>query len=239
MPTHPARARKMLKDGRARVHKCTPFTIRLVDRVLAESTIQPVRLKVDPGSKTTGLCLVREETKADGTIVHHVLFHLDLHHRGAAIRKKLQQRAGYRRRRRSANLRYRQPRFANRTRPAGWLPPSLQSRVDNVLGWTERLRGLAPITAATVERVRFDMQALVNPEISGVEYQQGELLGYEVREYLLEKWGRACAYCGAEYVPLQVEHIVAKARGGSNRVTNLTLACEPCNQRKGAKSVEK
>ena len=30
-----------------------------------------------------------------------------------------------------------------------------------------------------------------NAEISGVEYQQGELQGYEVREYLLEKWGRA------------------------------------------------
>jgi 5-methylcytosine-specific restriction endonuclease McrA len=82
------------------------------------------------------------------------------------------------------------------------------------------------------------MQQTENPEISGAEYQQGQLQGYEVREYLLEKWGRKCAYCGAEYTPLQVEHIQPKARGGSNRISNLTLACQPCNQRKGAMPVE-
>src|SRR5260370_4014043 len=88
-----------------------------------------------------------------------------------------------------------------------------------------------------MELVRFDMQAMQNPEISGVEYQQGELFGYEVREYLLEKWGRKCAYCDAEGVPLQIEHILARARGGSNRVSNLTLGCEPCNIDKGARDV--
>jgi len=84
-----------------------------------------------------------------------------------------------------------------------------------------------------LEVVKFDTQALQNPEISGVAYQQGTLHGYEIREYLLQKWGRRCAYCGAEQVPLQIEHIIPKARGGSDRVSNLTLACEPCNQRKG------
>jgi len=71
------------------------------------------------------------------------------------------------------------------------------------------------------------------PEINGVEYQQGELFGYEVREYLLEKFGRKCVYCGTDNVPLQMEHIVPKARGGTNRVSNLVLACEPCNKKKG------
>jgi 5-methylcytosine-specific restriction endonuclease McrA len=61
-------------------------------------------------------------------------------------------------------------------------------------------------------------------EISGVSYQQGELAGYEVREYLLEKWQRRCAYCGKTDVPLEIEHIIPKSRGGSNRVSNLTLA---------------
>ena len=56
-------------------------------------------------------------------------------------------------------------------------------------------------------------QLMANPEISGIEYQQGELQGYEVREYLLEKFGRKCAYCGAENVPLEVEHIIPKSRG--------------------------
>jgi hypothetical protein len=100
-----------------------------------------------------------------------------------------------------------------------------------------RLATRCPITEASVELVKFDMQSMVNPEISGVEYQQGELAGYEVREYLLEKWHRTCAYCGAKDVPLQVEHIHPKATGGSNRVSNLTLACQPCNQKKGSQPI--
>jgi 5-methylcytosine-specific restriction endonuclease McrA len=90
-----------------------------------------------------------------------------------------------------------------------------------------------PITALSTELVRFDTQLMQDAEISGVDYQQGELAGYEVREYLLEKWHRRCAYCGATGVPLQVEHIVPRSRGGSDRVSNLTLACQPCNLRKG------
>ena len=82
------------------------------------------------------------------------------------------------------------------------------------------------------------MQKMQNPEIDGIEYQQGELFGYEVREYLLEKWGRKCAYCGAEKVPLEIEHIVPKSRGGSNQVSNLTLACTSCNLKKGAQTAE-
>lgn len=85
-----------------------------------------------------------------------------------------------------------------------------------------------------MELVKFDTQAMVNPDINGVEYQRGELAGYEVREYLLEKWNRTCAYCGKKDLPLQVEHIWPRAIGGSNRVSNLTLACQPCNQRKGS-----
>ncbi|MCI0710799.1 MAG: RNA-guided endonuclease IscB, partial [Chloroflexi bacterium] len=84
-----------------------------------------------------------------------------------------------------------------------------------------------------MELTRFDTQKMQNPEITGIQYQQGTLQGYEVREYLLEKWGRHCAYCGVTYVPLEVEHIVPKARGGSQRVSNLTIACEPCNRKKG------
>ena len=104
--------------------------------------------------------------------------------------------------------------------------------------WVARIQRWAPVSALSSELVRFDMQALENPEISGMEYQQGTLAGYEVREYLLEKWNRTCAYCGATGVPLQVEHIHPKARGGTNRISNLTLACSPCNQRKGAMAVE-
>ena len=89
-----------------------------------------------------------------------------------------------------------------------------------------------------MELARFDMQRIQNPEISGVEYQQGELMGYEVREYLLEKWDRTCAYCGKTDIPLEIEHIVPKSKGGSNRVSNLTLACTACNRKKGNKPLE-
>jgi HNH endonuclease/RRXRR protein len=92
--------------------------------------------------------------------------------------------------------------------------------------------------AISQELVRFDTQLMQNPEISGKEYQQGTLVGYETREYLLEKWNRKCAYCGALNIPLQVEHIHPKAKGGSNRISNLTLSCEKCNLKKGTKDIK-
>jgi len=88
-----------------------------------------------------------------------------------------------------------------------------------------------------MELVRFDLQLMQNPEISGIQYQQGTLAGYECREYLLAKWGRACSYCGKQNVPLQIEHIQARANGGTNRVSNLCLACQPCNKRKGTQEI--
>jgi 5-methylcytosine-specific restriction endonuclease McrA len=243
MPCSEKRARLLLERGRARVHRLVPFTIRLIDREQEDCALQPVRLKLDPGSKTTGVALVRESQEVDvdtGEVQRsaHVLFLAELVHRGHAIRDALRQRAAFRRRRRGANLRHRQPRFDNRTRRNGWLPPSLQHRVDTIMSWVRRLCHWVPVSELSQELVRFDTQALQNPEISGIEYQQGELQGYEVREYLLEKWGRKCAYCGAENVPLEIDHIHPRSKGGSDRVSNLTLACRPCNQRKGNLPVE-
>ncbi|NEP01094.1 MAG: HNH endonuclease, partial [Symploca sp. SIO2E9] len=111
-------------------------------------------------------------------------------------------------------------------------------RVLTIKTWVERLRRFCPISAISMELVRFDTQLMQNPEVSGVLYQQGELAGYEVREYLLQKWGRKCAYCDKEGVPLEVEHIQPRSKGGSDRVSNLTLACTKCNQKKGNKPVE-
>jgi hypothetical protein len=99
-----------------------------------------------------------------------------------------------------------------------------------------KLVRLAPISTCAVEQVRFDMQQMQNSEIKGIEYQQGTLAGYEVREYLLEKWQRTCAYCGKKDIPLQIEHIVPRSGGGSCCVSNLTLACQSCNQSKGAQA---
>lgn len=242
MPCSERRARLLLSRGRAVVHRVMPFVIRLKDRLVKDCQLQALELAIDPGSKETGIAVRRIETQVDretGEIKRfvHATFLANLVHRGAAIKKALDQRRGFRRRRRN-QLRYRAPRFDNRTRKSGWLAPSLQHRVAAVTSLVKRLQRWAPVVAIHQELVRFDMQLLVNPEISGIEYQQGELAGYEVREYLLEKWGRQCAYCDAQNTPLEIEHIIARSKGGTNRVSNLTLACTCCNQKKGSLPVQ-
>ena len=230
-PIHPGAARLLLSEGKAAIYRRFPFTVilkRAVDRPIVET----VTLKVDPGSKTTGIALVQEGK---------VIFAAELEHRGQQIKDALEKRRAVRRGRRQRKTRYRKPRFQNRTRPKGWLAPSLKSRINNLQTWLIRFIKLCNISggvpsgtsAISMELVRFDTQLMKNAEVSGVEYQQGELQGYEVREYLLEKYSRKCCYCGAENVSLDLEHITPKSRGGSNRVSNLCLACRPCNESKG------
>ena len=226
MPCSEKRARLLLNRRKARVHSIVPFTIRLVHREKALINLQPVRCKIDPGSKTTGFALVREDK-----VQQIVLSLFELTHRGSAIRDALQSRSAKRHRRRSS-LRYRPKRFSNRKKSNKWLAPSLNHRIENISTWIARFRKCVPITSITCEKVRFNTQKLLNPEIDGIEYQRGTLFGYEIREYLLEKWGRKCAYCDAENTPLQIDHITPQSRGGSSRVDNLTLACSGCNQKK-------
>jgi 5-methylcytosine-specific restriction endonuclease McrA len=228
-PCHSARARQLLTSGKAAVWRRYPFTIILKRVVPDNAQPAPLRAKIDPGGKITGLALVNDA-------IGQVMWAGELTHRGQHIHAALLARRALRRGRRQRHTRYRPARFANRRRPEGWLPPSLESRLSNVLTWVARLRQCAPITAISQELVRFDTQLLEQPGISGIEYQQGELAGYEVREYLLEKWRHRCAYCGARQVPLQVEHRVPWARGGTNRVNNLPIACEPCNTAKGTQT---
>lgn len=227
-PVHPGYARWLLSHGKAAVLHRAPFTL-ILKRAFPEAPPTPLRLKIDPGSKTTGLTVVNDTTG-------QVVWAAELVHRGEQVKHALDQRRGVRRSRRHRHTRYRTPRFRNRKRKPGWQPPSRFSRIQNVMTWVERLRHWCPVGALSQELVRFDTQRLQAPEISGVEYQQGELAGYELRQYLLEKWGRKCAYCHATGVPLQIEHTLPRSRGGSNRASNLTLACEPCNIAKGTKT---
>lgn len=230
-PCHPARARELLRTGKAAVFRRVPFTIILKYAPIEGPT--EVRVKIDPGSRTTGMVLVMKRCGMD-----EVVWASELEHRGLEVKAKLEKRRAVRRARRSRKTRYRPARFLNRGRKEGWLPPSLESRVNNAVTWVRRLCRWAHVGGLSMELVKFDTQAMQNPEVSGTEYQQGTLFGYEVREYLLEKWGHRCAYCGAEGVPLEVDHIVPRSRGGSNRVSNLTLACHDCNQRKGNRPLE-
>jgi 5-methylcytosine-specific restriction endonuclease McrA len=228
-PVHPGRARLLLKQGKAAVYRRFPFTI-ILKMVVDQLRVEPLRLKIDPGSKTTGITIVNDATG-------EVVFAANLEHRGGSIKKSLDSRRVVRRARRHRETRYRKPRFQNRRRPKGWLPPSLESRIANILTWVNRLRRSCPIMMISQELVKFDLQKMEQPEISGVEYQQGTLQGYETREYLLEKWNRQCVYCGKKDIPLQVEHIQPRAKDGTDRISNLTLSCEKCNIAKGTQDI--
>src|SRR5450759_4608501 len=109
-PVHPGRARMLLTQGKAAVWRRFPFTIILHVEV-QEPEVQPLRLKLDPGSRTTGIALVNDTTG-------EVVFAAELTHRGQTIKKSLDSRRGVRRSRRARHTRYRKPRYNNRRRPA-------------------------------------------------------------------------------------------------------------------------
>ncbi|GAA6618517.1 RNA-guided endonuclease IscB [Scytonema sp. NUACC26] len=238
---HSAQARQLLRNGKAAVFKRFPFTI-ILKEARPDVPVEPLRIKIDPGSQITGIAIVNDTTG-------EVIFAAEIKHRGFAIHESLTSRKQLRRSRRNRKTRYRQPPISEwfrkgnkqpcpKKRREGWLAPSLKSRVDNIKTWVERLRKVASIEAISQELVRFDMQLIRNPDIHGLEYQQGTLFGYETREYLLEKWNRQCAYCSVKDVAFQIEHIHCRAKGGSNSITNLTVSCKKCNQKKGIKDIK-
>ena len=225
MPTTQRTGKKILKEGKAKVVKRCPFTIQLT-YATGEAT-QPIKLGVDIGYTKIGFSAKTDKLELiSGTLTLR-----------KDVSKKLDQRQRYRRTRRG-RLWYRKARFLNRKKDEGWLAPSTQHRLTSHLSLVKKLKSFLPINFRKVEVANFDAQKMQNPEIKGIEYQQGELQGYEVKEYLLDKWGRKCAYCGKTGVPLEVEHIIPKSRGGTDRVSNLTIACRACNAKKGDQTAE-
>ncbi len=225
MPTKPQKARKLLEQGKAKVVQRTPFTIQF--KYPTGEAKQDITLGVDAGYSKIGWSTVTEKTEL-------LAGELELRQ---DIPRLLEKRRMYRRNRRSRKW-YREPRFDNRGKKDGWLPPSLEHKLQSHIKLVNQLKKIFPITKTIIEVATFDTQKMQNPEIEGTEYQQGELQGYEVKEYLLEKWGRECAYCGETDIPLEVEHITPKSRGGTDRVSNLTISCHNCNQNKGKKTAK-
>ncbi|GAA6623252.1 RNA-guided endonuclease IscB [Scytonema sp. NUACC26] len=228
-PTTPVRARLLQSQDQAKKLKLFPFTL-ILEKSVDENVEPYLELKIDPGSKITGFSLVDLNK-------NEVIWAMELEHRGLAIKMELIKRAGVRRSRRTRRLRYRKKRF-DRKKPDGWLAPSLRHRLLTTETWIQRLLKVAPIKSIVIESVKFDFQKMETADLEGIEYQQGTLWGYTLREALLEHWGRECVYCGKTNVPLQIEHINARSLGGSDRFSNLTLSCEKCNQKKGNKPVE-
>ena len=226
MPTTPGKARKLIRGGKAKVFSANPFTIQLL--YATGETRQPITLGIDSGYKNVGFSVVTDKR--------------ELISGEAAVRTDIPdlnvEKSMYRRGRRN-KLWYRQSRFMNRgNNGEGWFAPSIEHKLQTHVRIIEKLKRVLPITNTIIEVASFDTQKMSNPEISGIEYQQGELQGYEVREYLLEKFHRKCVYCGSTNVPLEIEHLTPKSRGGPDTVDNLAIACHSCNQKKNNLTAE-
>lgn len=215
MPTRPARARHLLKAGEARVVKVTPFTIQLT--IDTPETVQPVYAGQDPGL-TQGVAAVSEDGE--------VLFQAEVKCR-PDISEKLAERRNYRRSRRYRKTRYRQPRFANRRRPEGWVAPSIRQLKHEHDKLRRLVESILPVTDWAIELNKFDFQKMENPDIQGVQYQNGPQKGYfDMREYVLERDGYACVLCESN-VNRKLYHF----RGKSDRPKNLVTLCGECHKK--------
>jgi len=211
-------------------------------------------LRLDPGSKITGTAIVKNEKEviALAEIHHKKGISESLQSRASLRRGRRNRKTRYRRSKWkkaiSLSQRYealkkahgdkklkemgiKKPSFSSISKK-DWFAPSLVARTNQTINFVKKMCKYVPITSISMELVKFDLQQYVKGHIQGVEYQQGTLQGYTVREYLLEKWERKCSYCEQTNVALEIEHIIAKSRGGSNRISNLCLACRTCNEEK-------
>lgn len=223
MPTQRAGAvRRMLRDGLAVIVSHTPFTIRLA----YESTTftQPVTVGVDAGSKTVGVS-ASTETKE--------LYRSEVTLRNDIV-ELLSNRREARRARRSRKLRYRKPRFKNRTgaKKEGWLAPSVRQKVECHFRIVEDVIRILPITNIVVEVAQFDTQLLKNPDIAGIDYQHGPQFGFwNTREYVLFRDNHQCQHCHGKTKDsiLNVHHIESRKTGGDSP-DNLITLCETCHK---------
>lgn len=221
MPTSPKKARMLLKQKKAKVVSVRPFTIQLV--IATGESKQDIVLGIDSGYLNIGFSAVTEKKELIGGEVKLL----------KNMSKRIRDRAMYRTIRRQ-RLRYRKPRFNNRKKEKGWLAPSIQHKLDSHIRFVEKLKKLLPITKVIIEVASFDIQKIMNPDIQGKEYQQGEQLGYyNVREYVLHRDNHTCQNpnCKNKDVEkyLQTHHIVFRSNGGSNRPSNLITLCSQCH----------
>lgn len=221
MPCTKAKARKLLKNNKAKIFKYTPFTIQLLFE--CEDKVQPINLGVDAGSKVIGLSASTKDKE---------LYSSEIELRDD-ISKLLATRSQYRRTRRN-RLRYRKPRFNNRTKrkKKGWLAPSIEHKIQSHFRAIRDVNKILPIDKIIVETASFDIQKIKNPSISGKEYQEGEQLGFwNVREYILFRDGHKCQHCKGKSGDkiLQVHHIVSRKVGGDSP-SNLVTLCKTCHQ---------
>ena len=219
MPTeNHAKVRILLKTGKAKVLNRCPFTIQL----LYDSTnhTQEISLGIDTGSKHIGFST---------TTKNKVLYESDVELRTDIV-ELLSSRRELRRTRRYNKTRYREPGF-NDNKHKGWLAPSIKHKIETHLTETKKITKILPVSKITAEVASFDIQKIKNPDIKGVEYQQGEQMRFwNVREYVLWRDNYTCQYCKGKSgcKILNVHHKESRKTGG-NSPGNLITLCEYCH----------
>ena len=224
-----AYARILLYSKQAVIHKRFPFTIRLKNDN-AVLTNKSYTVKLDPGANTTGIAVVSNDDE--------VVMLAEIEHRGKVIKSSLDSRRAIRRSRRNRKTRYREARFLNRTRPDGWLAPSVKSRADNVINFIRKYKKLLNVVKVEIERVSFDTAQMSSElELYGKDYQQGALCQTKLRNFIFSRSNGKCSYCGEKAV--EIDHIVPRSKGGTDSVNNLTASCRACNEKKSNLSLKK
>lgn len=223
-----AKARILLKNRLAVVHKIYPFTIRLKDNSCV-SKDKAYTIKVDPGSKHTGIAIVDDRDQ--------VVMLAEIEHRGHIIKRNIDSRRAVRHKRRSRNTRYRPARFLNRTKPKGWLAPSIKSRADNVINFIKKYKKLINIDKVMIEHVSFNVAQMTSDNnLVGTGYQQGPLYNTNLKEFVFSKTNGKCSYCGVKAT--EIDHIIPRTNGGTDSTFNLTPACRSCNEKKSNLSLK-
>ena len=222
MPTNRhGNVRRMLKEGKSKVIKRTPFTIQL--NYDATEYVDYLTLGVDSGSKTVGLSVTSEKQE---------YFSSEVTLRNDIV-KLIATRAQARRGRRNRKTRYRKVRFLNRVKSKhkGWLAPSIEHKIQTHLKVIDMVVELLPISNIIVETASFDIQKIKNPEIKGKEYQEGKQAGFgNVRQYVLFRDGHKCQHCKGKSKDkvLNIHHIESRQTGG-DAPNNLVTLCKTCH----------
>ena len=227
MPCSNKKARLLLKEKKAKIVNYKPFTIQLLYG--SSGYTQETKLGIDVGSKHVGIAITSQNNVlAKGQI--------DLRQ---DVSKLLETRKALRRGRRNRNCRYRQARFLNRKKKEGWLPPSIQSRIDNTCMWINKFYNLLPKCQLIIEVAKFDIQKIENPEIRGTDYQQGSMYEYRNKiAYLIARENCKCQYCKEGYKKgdgWRLHHIWGKSK---NRPKDWALLHESCHKELHQKGLE-
>ena len=236
MPCTVRRARRLIDAGRVRKRDYRPFTIHLKDRCASDgrTAVQPVEVRCTPGPRHTGIAVVATLDDHD-----RVLYQEEIEHR-TDISRRLIERKAHRRRRRGTKW-FRKPRFDNRRRSPGWLPPSIESVVSNQQHRIERLAQRSGASTACIQTGKFDTHKILDPHVRGAGYQHGPLYQRHLREYIAAQCGHRCIYCGKgdweDATRFNLDHVVPGSAGGATNIRNLVWSCQPCNQRKGDRPV--